>query len=147
MIIQKIINIDDTYFDVFMSISEALTGFTEFELQATGLGKIYYDYLNNNIARNSFYQFLAESNDLIVNTNLDKTLPEKFGGNTPDAIEYTDIAKKIITLWYMGTWEGAYVAGESYKEGLIWKAIYSHPPGAKQPGFGTWSLNPVEENL
>jgi hypothetical protein len=27
----------------------------------------------------------------------------------------------------------------------VWKAIHSHPPGAQQPGFGSWAMPPTNE--
>jgi hypothetical protein len=70
------------------------------------------------------------------------------------------IARNIIKLWYIGTWYqlpyawtqtfGALekdvtfvVSPAAYVEGLLWPAIGSHPPGAKAPGYGSWSLPPV----
>ena len=35
------------------------------------------------------------------------------------------------------------VSPQSYTEGLVWKAIHTHPPAAKQPGYGSWALPPV----
>ena len=65
-------------------------------------------------------------------------------------------------MWYLGSWFpppeswfAAYtkvkqndslqrvVSAVTYKEGLVWKAIGAHPPGAKPPGFGSWSKPPA----
>jgi 5-bromo-4-chloroindolyl phosphate hydrolysis protein len=54
MVINKILNVDDYYFDVFMSISEALTGFSVNELQATGLAETYYTYILGNLQAATF---------------------------------------------------------------------------------------------
>ena len=147
MIIDKIKNIDDTYFDVFMSISEALTGFSIFELQGTGLAKFYYEFISKDLANNSFYEFLGRSKYLVENTNFEKNLFQMFNAVKEEDSQYKYVAEKIIKLWYQGTWEGRHIHENSYKEGLIWKAIHSHPPGAKQPGFKSWSINPKTENL
>ena len=70
------------------------------------------------------------------------------------------IARNVATLWYLGMWNqlpaawrnkhGAWandvtfvVSPQSYTEGLVWKAIHTHPPAAKQPGYGSWALPPV----
>ena len=53
-----------------------------------------------------------------------------------------EITGKIITLWYLGSWNGNYISASSYKEGLVWKVMGSHPPGAKQPGFKSWNTQP-----
>ncbi|WP_298487039.1 hypothetical protein [uncultured Maribacter sp.] len=52
------------------------------------------------------------------------------------------ITSKIINVWYLGSWNGTYITQLSYTEGLIWKLMESHPPGAKQPGFKSWSVKP-----
>jgi len=70
------------------------------------------------------------------------------------------IARNVARLWYLGMWfqlpaewrnvHGAWandvtfvVSPQSYTEGLVWKAIHTHPPAAKQPGYGSWALPPV----
>ncbi len=72
------------------------------------------------------------------------------------------LARNIISLWYLGIWnelpwywwlqhgigatnETRVVSSEAYKEGLLWRAMGAHPPGAKQPGYGSWSLPPQIE--
>ncbi|MFM8005661.1 MAG: hypothetical protein ACKO86_12135, partial [Dolichospermum sp.] len=69
------------------------------------------------------------------------------------------VARNIIKLWYTATWEKLppaweawYGAGkenshfipspQAYPEGLVWRAIGVNPPGAKGPGYGTWSEPP-----
>ena len=42
MIITNIENVDDYYFDVFMSISAATVGFEVNDLTSTGLSEVYY---------------------------------------------------------------------------------------------------------
>ena len=72
------------------------------------------------------------------------------------------LAKNLIRMWYVGNWEqlpaawgdefGApandqtkVVSAAAYQEGLVWRTIGSHAPGAKQPGYGTWAVRPREE--
>ena len=31
----------------------------------------------------------------------------------------------------------------SYVQGLMWEAAETHPPGAKQPGYGSWAEPPI----
>ncbi len=35
------------------------------------------------------------------------------------------------------------VSAAAYTEGLLWRAIGAHPPGAKAPGYGSWAVPPV----
>jgi hypothetical protein len=56
-------------------------------------------------------------------------------------------ARSLIKMWYLGgdatPFSANVVSAATYKEGLVWQAIGSHPPAAKQPGYGSWSL-PVQ---
>ena len=54
-------------------------------------------------------------------------------------------------LWYTGSLFNMALSGqpnyiinaESYKQGLMWNAGHTHPPGAKQPGYGSWANPPI----
>ncbi|MCD1116706.1 hypothetical protein [Chryseobacterium turcicum] len=41
----KILNIDDYYYSIFMTVSESLTRFPVNELQSVGLAKTYYRHI------------------------------------------------------------------------------------------------------
>jgi hypothetical protein len=82
------------------------------------------------------------------------TVPEKEGTlraeikrSLMNHVNLGPIAKNIIRLWYLGTWQKdkstIVVSAKAYQEGLIWKVMHTHPPGAKQPGFGSWSDLPL----
>jgi hypothetical protein len=51
----------------------------------------------------------------------------------------------MVKMWYLGSWLGQVVSADAYKEGLVWPAIGTHPPAAKQPGYASWSLPPDGE--
>ena len=68
MIINKILNVDDYYYDVFMAISESLTGFSVNELQSTGSAEIYYKYILNQIETATFIEFLNISKNVLENS-------------------------------------------------------------------------------
>ena len=146
MVINKILNIDDYYFDVFMSISEALTGFSVNELQATGLAETYYTYILGNLQAATFVEFLTVSKNILENALTGDQLKNGIISEIMADTGLSYISDKVITLWYLGTWEGAYINDLSYKEGLVWNVMYSHPPGAKQPGYKSWGIKPVNSN-
>jgi hypothetical protein len=146
MIIDKILNVDDYYYDVFMAISESLTGFSVNELQATGLAGTYYRYILTHIEAASFIGFLNTSKNILENSYSRDQLKNAITAEIFSDPATEGIARSVITLWYMGTWEGAYINGLSYKEGLVWTVMHAHPPGAKQPGFKSWSVKPVNSN-
>ncbi|MCD1116546.1 hypothetical protein [Chryseobacterium turcicum] len=142
----KILNVDDYYYGVFMTISESLTGFTLNELQSTGLAEIYYSYILNHIELATFIEFLNISKNSIENSQTQEELTHVISAKILSAPSTQGIAQSVITLWYLGTWEGVYVNDLSYKEGLVWNVMHAHPPGAKQPGFKSWNLKPVNSN-
>ena len=146
MIINKILNVDDYYYDVFMAISESLTGFSLNELQSTGLAEIYYQYILSQIETATFIEFLNVSKNVLGNSENKEQLKSAIKAEIISNPATQGIAQSVITLWYLGTWEGAYVNDRSYKEGLVWTVMHAHPPGAKQPGFKSWETKPVNSN-
>jgi hypothetical protein len=147
MIINKIItNVSDYYFDVFMAISESLTGFSVNELQSTGLAEIFYRHILDHMEAATFTEFLNVSKNALENSYTQDQLNNAISADILANPATQDIANSIITLWYLGTWEGAYVNDLSYKEGLVWTVMHAHPPGAKQPGFKSWGVKPVNSN-
>lgn len=146
IVINKILNVDDYYFDVFMSISEALTGFSVNELQATGLAETYYTHILSNLQAATFVEFLTISKDVFESSFTVDQLRNSIASEILAHPGLNDIAGKVITIWYLGTWEGSYVNDLSYKEGLVWNVMHSHPPGAKQPGYKSWGIKPVNSN-
>ncbi|WP_294262986.1 hypothetical protein [uncultured Chryseobacterium sp.] len=146
MIIEKILNVDDYYYDVFMAISEYLTGFSVNELQATGLAEIYYRHILTHIEAATFIEFLNISKNILENSYSRDQLKNAITAEIFSDPATQAIAQNVITLWYMGTWEGAYINDLSYKEGLVWTVMHAHPPGAKQPGFKSWNIKPVNSN-
>lgn len=143
IIVNKILNVDDYYFDVFMSVSEAITGFSANELQATGLAETYYTYILGHLDAATFVEFLTVSKNVFESSFTKDQLNNAIGSEIMADPGMNDMAQKIITMWYLGTWEGAYINDLSYKEGLVWNLMHSHPPGAKQQGFASWNTKPV----
>lgn len=142
----KILNVDDYYYGVFMTISAPLTGFTENELQSTGLAETYYKHILGKIEEATFIEFLNISKNAIESSQTPDQLSDAISIQILSNPCTKKIAQDMITLWYLGTWEGAYVNDLSYTEGLVWNVLHAHPPGAKQPGFKSWSIKPVNSN-
>ncbi|NIF04785.1 hypothetical protein F3J23_04960 [Chryseobacterium sp. Tr-659] len=142
-IINKILNVDDYYFDVFMSISEALTGFSVNELQSTGLAETYYKYILKSLEAATFVEFLTISKDVLEKSSDSDQLKKAITHEIISHSGMNDMAGKVITMWLLGTWDNAYVNDLSYKEGMVWNLMHSHPPGAKQPGYKSWNIKPV----
>jgi hypothetical protein len=153
--------IDPIEFEDFLQLSAVLTDFKEFHLLGTGQAELYYSTMSGiagkSVATELFQVFRrveseAKGDPAQLETGLRAAIlsDEKLG----------PVARNLIKLWYIGTWyqlPGAWherfgLAGHdktfipspsSYVEGLLWTAIGAHPPGAKAPGYGTWTGPPV----
>ncbi len=134
------------FVEYFLDFSVAVTGFSRFELQGTGQTSLYFDTIRGVIGGEMFGELLQTFHD----HGLGKILLS--GKLAP-------IARNIIKLWYMATWEqlpsewrekfgvspndSTFIAAPyAYPEGLLWQAIGVNPPAAKAPGYGTWSNRP-----
>lgn len=130
---------------IFLEISVYLTGFNKNELLGTGMLETYY----NTVAANSNPEildfFYVEARRILSCGNEDEINKEIKLNLIPDSA-YRGLAKNIITMWYMGNWGGQVINAESYIQGLVWDAAETHPPGAKQPGYGSWSERPIHIN-
>ena len=145
----------------FITLSVALTGFDAATLHGTGMVTTYYDTMATIVGERLLGRLLGAWGRALA-----------AGGGDPDArdraLQHTvladptlgPLARNLMTLWYLGQWNqlpadwrnthGAHardtdhvVSGEAYVQGLVWPAVHTHPQGAKQPGFGSWSLPPV----
>ena len=137
--------------DDFLDLSARLTGFSRAELQGTGMLGPYWQLL------------LAIGGETLVG----RLLSQHRQHPDDDGIEQVmlvdpdtgPLAKNLIALWYLGLWNqmpldwrdrhGAhaldathYPSPEAYTQGLVWKTFHTHPPGARQPGYGSWALQP-----
>jgi len=148
-------------FDLFFSLSVILTGFSEAELHGTAMAKTYFALVPTIVGETLFGRLLmiwqdtyirAKGSDLLLEQLVTEQILEDPG--------IGPIARNVARLWYLGMWfqlpaewrnvHGAWandvtfvVSPQSYTEGLVWKAIHTHPPAAKQPGYGSWELPPV----
>jgi hypothetical protein len=141
-------------FEQFVEVSVALTGFSEAELFATGLVKANFDEVALVVGRTLRCDFLK------INV---KRPGDALSNN------WAPLARNLIRMWYTGQWKHLqpdwphnyfsekelekYLQGYdefgrdidrvisplSYQAGLVWRAIGVNPPGAKQPGFASWT--------
>lgn len=130
--------------DTFLAISVHLTGYNEMELLGTGMLEPYFNVVMNKNSVNVVEAFLAASADILQRNkgDLKKINAEIASQLMPDAC-YEGLAQNIITMWYMGNWMNEMVSSQAYIQGLIWNAAETHPPGAKQPGYGSWHNPPI----
>lgn len=136
----------------FLTLSEHLTGFDSVELLGTGMLEDYYLCVMENIGNLDPERLwsIAATLDRLKKLGNEAALAREIRHLLFSDADIQPISKNIIRLWYTGTWRmkpndsfsSVVVSPEAYQEGLIWKLAHAHPPGAKQPGFGSWAEQP-----
>jgi hypothetical protein len=147
-------------FEGFLWLSVALTGFNEAELLGTGLASEYFQKIivvvGNSIAQElwSIAQKLRSGQSENCAARDCEIRRELLASP-----QFGPIARNIVQLWYWGAWIQlpqawrssygtsphditGFTSAAAYREGLIWRAMKTHPQGAHQPGFGSWSIKP-----
>ena len=151
---------DQDSLESFLSLSASLTGFDRVDLLGTGLAQEYYEQVVSAIGESISQKLWAIAQSLSERANNDREAAIR--QNLLASPEFGPIARNIIQLWYLGAWNGLPQAWRdrygvnpqdvthitstaAYQQGLIWKTMSSHPDGARQPGFGSWSLKPTRQ--
>ncbi len=137
---------------LFLDISVQLTGFTESELTGTGMLVTYYHTILQNSDEENIKYFFENVRSILkapkqTQTGIEEAISTQL---IPNSV-YGALAKNIIMLWYTGNLFNMALAAqpnqvlnaESYTQGLMWAAGHTHPPGAKQPGYGSWAHLPI----
>ncbi|MFD8478079.1 hypothetical protein [Kitasatospora sp. NPDC059673] len=136
----------------FVGLCVPLTGFSAFDLYATGMAERYLETAQQQVGARRFAEFWAAW-----------TVAVSEGGG-PQGLSpvHLEVARALAYLWLTGAWprlapaahaalrrqvgnEEFVVAPESYVEGLVWRTFHGHPSGAKPPGFGTWAVKPPDQ--
>ncbi len=139
---------------LFLTISSWLTGFSEIELQATGMLSTYYATVCSKNTASCVANFFAAAQSILDQGGGDEQATNALIGRDlfPTSC-YNNMAQNIITMWYAGEWapdvnaasvaQARTISPNAYMQGLMWKAANTHPPGAKQPGYGSWAEKPI----
>lgn len=145
---------------LFLSLSATLTGFSAAELWGTALVHKYYALLPSIVGPNMFGDFMSRWRDVHDRAHgSERTLEKRVKDDILADATFGPLARNLAALWYLGQWNqlpaewrnahgaSAYdttfvVSPQSYSEGLVWKAMHTHPPTAKMPGYGSWALPP-----
>ena len=146
--------------DAFLALSVGLTGFTEYDLQGTGMAKAYFSTAARSSASTSCGRSPASTERAVADAGGDAdSLIRGLRAHLFAESKLGPVTRNLVKLWYSGYWyqlpeewrkrHGTSerdvtfaVSAESYTEGLLWKAVGSNPPGAKAPGYGTWGDPP-----
>ncbi|MBR7800272.1 hypothetical protein [Undibacterium fentianense] len=140
--------------EIFLQISVELTGFNSAELLGTGMLETYFATVQEGTTKENLGLFLQASAEILSETDVSTRETQIANLLMPDS-SYLGLAKNIIYMWYSGQWgptvnspdanlqEVRNISPEAYVQGLMWTAANTHPPGAKQPGFGSWAMPPI----
>ncbi len=125
--------------DGFLRVSARLTGWSPFDLRATGMLDDYLAAVDARLSPGPLDDLLAAAAD-------DDAIM--------DDARLGPLARSLILLWYTGAWTApagmpadlqpgpGVISASAYRAGLMWRAAGAHPAGAEQQGFGAWALQP-----
>ncbi|HEY6887064.1 MAG TPA: hypothetical protein VI300_04765 [Solirubrobacter sp.] len=139
----------------FLAFSADVTAFTVFQLRGTGQAEAYLGAVIG-VVGEALVNDLLERHQGLGAGDLDEALRREIFSDE----RLGPIARNVVKLWFVGTWyelpaawrerfgalEGDVtftVSAMAYTEGLLWPAIGANPPGAKGPGYGSWSGPPL----
>ena len=148
------------HFDSFLQLSAEMTGYTTTDLLGTGVAYLYYKTFTEIVDDAICQELWTKSNKIWKAHTSDAKKEEAIRNELLSHPKYGPLLRSLIKLWYLGQWDelssawrekygnslkdvNFIVSPDSYKQGLVWNAIGSHPMGAKQPGFATWSNPPL----
>jgi hypothetical protein len=143
-------------FQSFIRISARLTGFSEEELLGTGMQETYYYVIMKELDQDNVRAFFGKTDEILNGKKgIEENIRKYFippCGETP----YAGLAQRIILMWYTGIWttmngsdtkkpdqRTAMISAATYQQGLIWTVAETHPAGARQPGYNSWSKPPL----
>jgi len=133
-----------------------LTGFDRVRLLGTGVADVYLQTLEQVLPSGVADELLVAYEQLPAGRERDAALAAEILGDP----KLGPVARNLILMWYCGTWtalpgtwQDAYgsspldasqvVSGEAYQQGLQWVVAGAHPMGARQQGYGAWSVAPA----
>jgi hypothetical protein len=144
----------------FVELSTELTGFSAFDLQGTGQAEALCDTVAR-IAGEDVLDALLEAFARVRADAADdrEAIGRLIRRDILSDLRLGPVARNVIKLWYVGAWYElppewveAYGASDenitfgisaaAYTESLLWPAVGGNPPGAKGPGFASWTGPP-----
>lgn len=140
---------------LFLEISAYLTGFCVVDLQGTGMGSVYLSTVEKETSKD-IVDFFFDTAARILRDGADDeaAIDAAIAAELFPAGCYNGLARNIVFMWYTGQWQPSVnaspslqtarnISPDAYVQGLVWTAADTHPPGAKQPGYGSWAMPPL----
>jgi hypothetical protein len=163
-IAKKIKNTEPDFW-TFLAISEVLTGFSTAELWSTGMLDIYYYTVMKELDQEQLRAFFKVSVDILGDAaTMHQRIREEFIPIPRDSkirpklqeLPFQGLAQRIMLMWYNGIWTSIdgnsaatpsistyMVSTAAYINGLNYATAETHPAGARQPGYNSWSKAPI----
>ncbi len=149
----------DARLDDFVALSEAITGFSAVRLRGTGQAEEYRATVADVAGPDVLDALLDTWTRVREESQRGGDLHEHLSRDVFGDPRLGPIARNVIKMWYVGTWYqlpkewlDAYgvrgradmftVSPTAYTEGLLWPAMGANPPGAKAPGYASWTGPP-----
>ena len=142
---------------LFLRISACLTGFAVVDLRATGMAATYLEVVTKNTEPDMLAGFFAEVEKILQAGEADPAaINPLIAANLFPQSCFGGLAQNIIYMWYAAQWQPSLestklplqeqrnISAEAYVQGLVWTAASTHPPGARQPGYGSWAMVPLD---
>jgi len=139
----------------FLAFSSVLTGFSEIELEGTGVAPLHLAALVQKVGAAITSQVLDGARQALAQTD-PATAIQNGLWKSP---KLGPVVQNLVALWYVGSWtpmprqwqeqnrwdqpdlntSAEWISPPlPYEEALVWRAIFAHPPGAKPTGFASW---------
>ena len=145
-------------FDLFLKMSEELSGVPAFYLSGTGYATMYYEKFGKIVGRDLLDRLLAAYAGLpncCQKARKAAVLAKLLG----DA-EFGPVVRNVIKIWFLATWfelpplwhqnyevfdddKDSIPDPYAYVESLLGPAVGAHPAGAKPTGHQSWIAPPV----
>lgn len=144
--------------DPFVQTSAVLTGFSAVELWGTGMVAAYRRVLDEAAGAPIAARLVATGEALVGRFPRNPAaVEEAYRHEILADATLGPVARSLIQLWYLGAWtqlpatwrrdhganpgdQSRVISAQSYPNALVYLAADTHPPGARQPGYGSWAL-------
>ncbi len=145
----------------FLGLSAALTGFDEAELQSTGMVDTYWQTVEGAAGPVVSAELIAVATSILSRSAGDPAeLTDLIRTELLSTARLGPVARSLIQLWYLGSWvqlpdvwrdangiwsgdSSRVVSAAAYEQSLVYQVMRAHPPGALQPGYGSWAKAPL----
>ena len=149
---------------IFLALSAELTGYSEIDLEGTGMVDAYQSLVEQQAGPTVTEMFYAAA-AAVVRHQKDTARAKAMRIDVLASPTIWPLCSALIVLWYQGSWTtpaAAWYAGvgtappkgvtpgqtfvpsaQAYTAQLAYRAAGAHPPGANPTGFGSWGIEPV----